>query len=232
MPFDDEHCLKQYLALRKARPDWFSSVNPSNDGAIQIIASEIDFDAVRQEVIAHRRQSGLEVSDTRIGVLARDPYLMVIRDPVRFSDGSFGLYNRIVGGCCAAALPILGNQIVLIRVFRHGLRRWSIEFPRGGCEQGEAPCDTISREIKEEIGADVVSLVDLGEFTPGGSNLTIIARLFLAQIKDIGSMDVGEGISEILLLDVKKVEEMIQSDEIVDGFTMATFLRARLRGLV
>lgn len=230
-PFDDECCKERYLYLRKSYPHLFDPTD-NDDGAIEIVSSEAEFEDIRLDVIDRRRKSQKEIGDTRIGLLAHDPYMMVIRDPVRFPDGTRGLYNRIICGHCSIGLPLLGNQVVLIKVFRHGIRDWSIEFPRGGCDPGEMPAETVIREIKEEIGADAVSLHYLGKCSPGGSNLAVIGHLFLANIETVGKLDIGEGIKEMVTLEVREVEEMIQNGKIIDGFTMAAFLRARLRGLI
>src|SRR4029077_3137046 len=34
--------------------------------------------------------------DLRVGVLADDPYMLVLRDAARFPDGALGLYNRLL----------------------------------------------------------------------------------------------------------------------------------------
>jgi hypothetical protein len=56
-------------------------------------------------------------------VLAVDPYLVVMRDAVRFADGGYGLYSRLLVPGGAAILPVLGNSIALFHRFRHGTRR-------------------------------------------------------------------------------------------------------------
>jgi ADP-ribose pyrophosphatase len=229
---EDEATVRAYLELRRARADLFDRPGGHGPGAIDLVCDEAEFPLARAEVAAFRCAHGLDARDTRIGVLADDPYMVMVRDPVRFPDGSFGLYNRIVEGRSVAALPLLAGCIVLVRVFRHGMRRWSIEFPRGGCDAGEPPETAIRRELAEEIGARVRDLVDLGDFTPGGSTLSIIARLFVARLDGIGMPAAAEGIGQVLTLEPPDVERMIAAGDILDGFTMSTFLRARLAGLV
>jgi ADP-ribose pyrophosphatase len=158
--------------------------------------------------------------------------MLVLRDPVRFPDGSLGLYNRIIEGRSVAAIPLLGDKVVLLRIFRHGMRSWSLEFPRGGCDRNETPEAAIRREITEEIGTAPREIVELGDFTPGGSILSIIATLFAVRIDALGRPDAAEGISGLEVMAVAEVEARIRSGEILDGFTMGAFLRARLAGLV
>lgn len=80
--------------------------------------------------------------------------------------------------------------------------------------------------------ATKAELQPLGEFTPGGSSLSIRAQLFVARIDQIGVSDPLEGIEEAQAYPVADVERLIGDGVIIDGFTMALFLRARLRQLI
>ena len=148
------------------------------------------------------------------------------------SDGALGLYNRIIETAPVAVLPLLGGRPVLMKVFRHGLRDWSLEFPRGACDAGETPEAGVRRELAEEIGAQAPELIPLGQFTPGGSSLSIRAWLFAAEIDRIGTRDLREGIEDVRDVDVATLEQKILSSEIIDGFTLALFTRARLAKLI
>jgi ADP-ribose pyrophosphatase len=229
---DGDAALEAYIALRRARPDLFDLPGRHGAGAIEILSDPADIEAARAAAAAHRAAHALPAEDTRVGVLASDPYMLVLRDPVRFPDGSLGLYNRIIEGRSVAAIPLLGDKIVLLRIFRHGMRSWSLEFPRGGCDRNETPEAAIRREIAEEIGAKPREIVALGSFTPGGSILSIIASLFAVRIDAVGRPDSAEGISGLEVLGMTEVEARIRSGEILDGFTMGAFLRARLAGLI
>ena len=221
--------LEEYFSLMKERPDLFR--NHGNRG-IEILTSRDAIDTTREAVCNTRQSAGQDVGDLRVGLLARDPYMIILRDAVCFPDGTLGLYNRIVELPCVAVLPLLDSRPVMIRIFRHGLRNWSLEFPRGGCDPGESPEEAVRRELLEEIGADIVELIPLGDFTPGGASLSIHANLFAARIGGIGAPDRSDGIDEIQVIEVADVERLIGSSQIIDGFTLATFLRARLAGII
>jgi ADP-ribose diphosphatase len=224
-----EHALDGYLALVRERPDWFAN-HPA--GGIEILTDPGDIALACTAARSHRTAAGLDVSDTRAGLLAKDPYMTVVRDAVRFPDGSLGLYNRVMETSPVAVLPLLDNLPVLVRVFRHGLRDWSLEFPRGGADRGESPEAAARREVIEETGATEAELEPLGQFTPGGSSLSIRAHLFIARIDQVGASDPLEGIEDVHAYPVADVERLIGDGVIIDGFTMALFLRARLRQLI
>jgi len=218
-----------YRRLLQEQPDWFRN-HPR--GGITILTSDADIDRACSEAKRFRVAHGLSVTDLRAGLLAQDAYMTVVRDAVRFPDGSFGLYNRIIETAPVAVLPLLDGRPVMMKVFRHGLRDWSVEFPRGGCDPGETPEAGVARELKEEIGANVTMLTALGEFTPGGSSLSIRAHLFAAEIDAIGCYDAREGVEDVRAMDIVCVERKIVSGEIIDGFSLALFTRARLVGVI
>jgi ADP-ribose pyrophosphatase len=131
-----------------------------------------------------------------------------------------------------AVLPIFDGRPVLIRIFRHGLREWTWEFPRGGRDPGEPAEVTVRRELREEIGADIRELIPLGDFSPGGSSLAIRADLYAAHIDSVGQPENADNIAQVKVVDVAECEQMIRSSQIKDGFSLSLFLRARLAGLV
>jgi ADP-ribose diphosphatase len=227
--FSHDGAQAGYRQLMRQQPEWFCN-NPR--GGITILTSDADIERACMEAERYRAAHRLSVTDLRAGLLARDAYMTIVRDAVRFPDGSFGLYNRIIETAPVAVLPLLGGRPVTMKVFRHGLRDWSLEFPRGGCDPGESPEASAIRELKEEIGANAVSLTPLGEFTPGGSSLSIRAHLFAAEIDAIGRHDPLEGVEDVRAMDIACVEQKIVSNEIIDGFSLALFTRARLAGLI
>ncbi len=221
--------LAAYFALMQEMPHLFENRGP---GSIEILCDPAAIAAAQEAAAQARRGRGLDTCDLRVGMLARDPYMIMLRDAVRFPDGSLGLYNRIVEARSIAVLPLLDNRPVLLRIFRHGLRDWSLEFPRGGCEAGETSEQAARREVREEIGADIDELIPLGRFTPGGSSLTIGADFFAARITATGAPDRADGIEAIAVMTVVEVEKLIRKAAIFDGFTLSIFLRARLLGIV
>lgn len=228
-PMTDAGDIDGYLALVARRPDLFENA-PS--GGVDVLTTREDIAAAQAEAQAFRRARGMKDWDVRVGILAEDPYMLVLRDAVRFPDGTRGLYNRIVETNPVAVLPVLEGKPVLIRVYRHGLRDWSWEFPRGGYEAGETPQQGALREVTEETGGAPLSVAPLGIFTPGGSSLSIRAHLFFAEIDGLGAPDPLEGITDVTAVSVPQLERMLGDGTIIDGFSLALFARARLRGLI
>lgn len=224
IPFD---CVQEYLALVKRRPDLFA--NPTG----QIY--EIQFDPVfvrraQEEAKRLRIKNGIPSDDLRVGVLANDPYLTVMREAVRFPDGAYGLYNRLLVPIGVAMLPIFESKIVLLHRFRHGTREWHLEIPRG-CAGDEADFQADARrELAEEIGAEGIELFDMGILHSSTGCLDETYHLYLARVASIGAPDIHEAIGELRLVSVEETESLIAKGELTDGPTLACFLRGRLRG--
>jgi ADP-ribose pyrophosphatase len=66
---------------------------------------------------------------SKIGVILDDPYIVVLRDLVRFPDGRLGGYFRVInradlrGGQGAVVLPWVGGKIILLYQYRHATRQ-------------------------------------------------------------------------------------------------------------
>lgn len=221
-----------YLELARHRPELFDRTRERGSNTIEILMERADMARAQQAAFEARSRHGLPTDDVRVGVLAADPYMVLLRDAVRFPDGSLGLYNRVLEGHCVGAVPILDGKLVLVRIFRHALRAWATEFPRGSCDPNEPPEDAIRRELREEIGAEVTELTNIGRFALGSSTLAIPATHFVARIDRIGQPSRHDAIERLLVCDVAEVEDLIRGGEIIDGWTLSLFLRARLAGYI
>jgi ADP-ribose pyrophosphatase len=185
-------------------------------------------DAARRYRVTHN----LPADDTRIGVVADDPYITVVRDAVQFPDGSFGIYNRLIVPSGVVMLPILRGNVVLTYQFRHGPRKHVYEVPRGMVPAGSTFEDAAREELREEIGATVTSLIPLGDFYPNTGAAHETLKLFAAQIDGIGQPSRHEAIERIEEIPIPKVEAMIRDSTITDAATLAVYLRAKLHGIV
>jgi len=225
--FDSADCLERYFSLVDEHPDRFE--NPPGE-IYEILLDPPRIDRARRDASDRRRAEGLPADDTRVGVIAVDPYLLFVRDAVRFADGSYGLYNRLLFLSGVAVLPVLGNSIALLHRFRHGTRAWHLEAPRGSRSAAGPLVKDAERELLEEVGSRSGELVDLGDLHSTTGCLDEAHRLYLARIDGVGAPDKHEAIESIKVLPVPEVERLIADGQITDGPTLALFLRARLRG--
>jgi ADP-ribose pyrophosphatase len=230
MPREDEWFLRRYRELRAAEPQMFE--NPPGCPT-QILFESDEIRKAKEDVLSERQRALWPTSDLRVGVLAEDPYIgYVVRDAVRFSDGRSGLYNRVIATGGIVVLPILGDGIALIRIFRHAARRWFLEAPQGVLSLGADPAEEARRELIEEMGADVAELIPLGLIFTSTGLTSENLKAFAARINAIGAPQSEEGIDSIRTISRPKIDHLVLDGSICDGPTMSLILRARLRGLL
>ncbi|MGW2558429.1 NUDIX hydrolase [Streptomyces sp. NPDC001514] len=203
--------MELYERLRAERPELFLNV----PGGIEILSDP--------EAVA---AAG--------GVLYADPYVMLLRDPVRFPDGRTGTYIRSVSpntepGC--VVLPLLDGGVVLVEHYRHATRSWQWEVPRGFGTRGLGAEANAAKELSEEIGANVLELTALGAVHPDTGMVADHVLLFAARIDGIGSLATGEGIRSSRTVPPAEADAMIADGRVTDAFTIAVLTRARLAGL-
>lgn len=227
---DFESRLKEYLALAESQPELFA--NPP-DG-VRILLDPAEIAAVEGSMARDLVARNLPPEGAHVGVVFRDPWFYVIRDAVEFANGARRMHarvmNRVNNG--SAVLPMIGERIVLVRHFRHPLRRAILEIPRGGIEPGQSPEDAAHAEIREEIGGSIRRIEGLG-FVYGNTNLYGNgAHLFFAELESVGAPQVGEGVTSIEKFTVAEFEDLLGRGDIVDAFTVAAYTHAKLRRLI
>lgn len=205
-----DEAIREYEELRAERPVLFE--NPP--GAPMEILREYPSD------------------DGPYGVRYQDPYVTLLRDPVRFPDGRVGGYFRVMhtaGEGGAAILPVHRQRIILVRHFRHATRRWHWEIPRGFAEPGESAERTARRELEEEIGVTAGDMRPLGRVHIDSGLSGSSTALYWARLDDPPSLGIEdkEGIDRIIALTADEYGSLQREGEITDSFTMAAILNAR-----
>jgi len=210
---DPEAALTAYTEYRRQHPELFTNLPDS--------AFEIIFEPEVQRAVG-------------AGIAYQDDYYLLIRDAVRFRDGSVGPYIRLIhaaGSGGAAVLPLVKDKIVLIRHQRHATRASHWEIPRGFAHPGEPPLETARREVEEELDVSDPELQELGSVHSDTGASNGFTRLYLARISKIGKIESYEGIDEICQVTLEQLNSMVRAGEITDSFTLAAILQARIRGV-
>jgi ADP-ribose pyrophosphatase len=220
-----------YETLRRLVPESFG--NPPG-AAFEILTDSARQAQAAASVASLLRNEGLPPDSGGIGLLYRDQYITLVRDAVRFRDGSIGGYVRLLpsGPPGAAVLPLIGQRIALVRHFRHATRQWHWEIPRGFGAPGESAIQTAQRELAEEIGASATELVPLGSLHTDTGMSSARAELFLARSDQARILESIEGVDSARLVGLAEFSQLIGDETITDSFTIAAFARARTRGLI
>ena len=211
---------KKYQQLIKERPELFKNLS----GGIDIITDERLISPVEKEHAIN------------IGIIYQDEYMMLIKDLVRFSDGSIGPYTRVYhknrGG--VSIFVICEDKILLIKHFRHSLRSWMWETPRGFGEAGQTTDQNALRELHEEIGVVPTDIVHLGTIFPDAGIVGEQITLYCARIAPNSTIttETREGIDQAGLFTKDQLKAAILSGEITDGITISSLVYAELKGLI
>jgi ADP-ribose pyrophosphatase len=210
-----------------------------NDNAIiKVITDQEMIDSWKMQRQAELAAQNLPLSWADIGIVFDDPYFFVVRDLVQFPNGRLNGYCRVLseadlsGGRGVVVLPEYQGKIMLLHQYRHPTRKWHYEIPRGYGELNTPAAENARKEVEEETGGEIAKLVDLGEFYNNTGFEGGAVSLFYARLASIGTPNEDEGIESFVWLTVKELEEWIANEKITDGFTIAAYTRAKLKGLI
>jgi ADP-ribose pyrophosphatase len=223
-----------YEDIMKERPDLFGNA----DSPIKLITDGKRIHDWQENRRAELSTEGKPIEWADIGVVLYDPYIVVIRDLVEFPGGRVGGYFRVIGradlngGQAVVMLCEKGDKYLLLHQYRHPVRAWSYEVPRGFGEEGMTAEEQARIEVFEEVGGEIIKLVDLGLYHSNTGLEASSVKLFYAKLKSIGKPSIAEGIESYLWVSLVELEGMIASSKITDGFTIAAYTRAKLRGLL
>lgn len=173
-----------------------------------------------------------------IGIVFEDPYFFIIRDLVQFPNRRLNGYCRVLsnaylsGGHGVVVLPEYEGKVMLLHQYRHPTRQWHYEVPRGYGELNTPAAENARKEVEEETGGTIAKLVNLGEFYNNTGFEGGAVSLFYAKLSSIGKPNEDEGIESFVWLTVKELEEWIANEKITDGFTIAAYTKAKLKGLI
>lgn len=253
-----EHKLQHYLEFLNNHKYSVESPGSYKNGEIEIVKDEKSIKEIEDLMLArllkegHSRNMAEEAS--RIGILQEDPYWLWVRDGVIFPTGARGTYNRIIWKReitdevpRVAILPVLPNgKIVLNLNYRHALRKWVLEIPRGYKRFHESNEDAVKRQLKEETGYTIASLSQLGSVSPDSGSLSASMPIYYALLgsRALSNQDYTEAIlrlEEFSLEDLKKIyaegsimleiNKKIEPVAVCDAYLAYAILQAENKGI-
>jgi ADP-ribose pyrophosphatase len=128
----------------------------------------------------------------------------------------------------AVAIVALDDEprVLLVRQYRVGAARETMEIPAGTLEEGEDPALCATRELKEETGYSALQWEPLGYFFSSPGFCTEKMYLFIAQQLSAGaaSPEDDESIS-VEWMPLAQAVDAIERGEIVDGKSTVGILR-------
>ena len=179
------------------------------------------------KVGAWRELSRETVADGRIFTLEKS----IAESPV---DGEPRAFHRIQSVDWAQILPITrDNEAVLVRQYRHGSQRITLEMPGGLVDPGEDPATAALRECLEETGYRARVARPLGVVNPNPALFAHRLNSFYAtDVEPEGAIqNTGTEVTEIVLVPVAELQGLLLAGEIDHALVAGALWRyLRLHG--
>ena len=143
-------------------------------------------------------------------------------------DGSEHDFYRIRSTPWTQIVPITKDrQVVMVRQYRHGTGRLTLEIPGGLVDAGEDPGEAAMRECLEETGYRARNAVSLGVVSPNPALFANKLYGYLATDVELEGAIQNEGTeqTEVLLVPVRDIASMILSGAIDHALVVATLWR-------
>lgn len=148
----------------------------------------------------------------------RGKFLKIIRDQVKTFSGKIWFREYIHHPGAAMVIPELPNgKLLIIRQYRHALKRYFYEFPAGKIDSGENSKQTAIRELKEETGYDVQNIHLLTQIHPciGYANEKIDIYFATDLSAGVASLDEGEDLT-LQEMSFNELMELVQKGQVSD----------------
>jgi len=152
-------------------------------------------------------------------------------DTVRYEDGSEHRFDAVEHqGSVGVIATLPGEQILLVRQYRHPFAHMLWEIPAGRIEPRELPADAAARELSEETGYRAQRIARVGTFAVTPGYCSEILHLIHADDLLVGeqSLDEDERIA-VRACTLDEAEKLTLAGEIADMKTALAlaWLRAR-----
>lgn len=165
----------------------------------------------------------LVYNDTRI--LASNPYWDYALDDYLLPDGSHAPYYYVRSRGSSVAIPRTPDGLfIMVRQYRHLGRRFSIEFPGGGCKSEHTPEETIREELCEEAGITEADVRLIGTINPCVGITDEICSIYYADVHSRARPRPERSEEfEVIAVSEKDIHNYIITGELWNGMTLAAW---------
>ncbi|HYP89202.1 MAG TPA: NUDIX hydrolase [Polyangiaceae bacterium] len=175
-----------------------------------------------------------QVLESKLVVSER--WLQLREDRVRLANGhEIERFHVIHGPDWASVLCVTeASEVVLVRQYRHGIVKASLELPAGVIEPNETPEEAARRELLEETGFESDDWVSIQTVSTEPARHTTTAHFFCArgarQTRPPAPEDTE--LLEMVKVPLAELGRLATDGSIVHGVHVGAILVALQRGLV
>ncbi len=129
-----------------------------------------------------------------------------------------------------AIVPLIGEDVLLVRQFRIAAGRVMLEIPAGTLNPGEDPLVCAERELQEETGYKPGAIEHLGGIFVAPGYTTEFIHLYLARDLSESRLDMDDDeFIELVRMPLREALDMLTTGEIIDGKSTAALLMVARR---
>ena len=161
------------------------------------------------------------VADCRVFSVERS----IAESPV---DGKRHRFYRINSPAWAQIVPVTKERdVVLVRQYRHGASRVTLEMPAGLVDLGENPAEAAVRECLEETGYRAKNPISLGVVNPNPALFANRLYAYLATdvVPERAIENVGVEQTEVVLVPARDLPKLMLDGTIDHALVQATLWR-------
>jgi len=220
-----------YLEFISKYPKYFSLKGDYKKGEIEVVTDISLFSKCEESSAKIMMESGTGTADAekraRIGIRDENRWGILICEPLRFSNGTYGTFVRpiswgaldsgIAGVVMAASLS--DGRLIFLKNYRPNVRAWCLEFPRGAKDPGVSLLNNVKKELSEEMGARILEdPVKIGEMFPDSGFLGSRVEIYKAKVEltGISHNEVTEAIRGLVFMPKSEVAKIIKTQKYTD----------------
>lgn len=158
-------------------------------------------------------------------VIHSNPYWDYNIDRYVMPNGISAEYYYVRSNGSTFIIPITDDdKIILVRQFRYLNQQISLEFPGGGLKSGISIEKNAQEELQQETGFFASNLELIGKYNPCNGMTNELCHVFVGYNLNQSKIEADESEEiEVLYFSKSEIINLIKSDEIWDGMTLAAW---------
>lgn len=165
----------------------------------------------------------------------RSPVFTVLERVSRGPENREGTFSLLKANDWAVVIPYIGKardgRFLMVRQYRHGSEKPSLEFPGGVIETGEDPARAAARELAEETGYSGGELIHAASVYPNPAIQGNLYHIFVSlnpEPREERNLDEHE-VVDAFLLPARDIRAAMGSGELTHGLMACALFYAERR---